>query len=122
MNFLSSIVTKAYAQSGVSGTLPSSGSGVSFTNPLAYTTFCGLLGAFIKFLMYLAPVIAVLFILFGAFRMLTSGGDPERFEGGKRTILYTIVGFLVVIIAAALVGLIINTFSSAGSSCSYTGS
>jgi len=52
---------------------------------------------------YIAPTIAVIFVLYGAFQMLTSAGEPEKFSAGRKTVLYTIIGYAVIIIAAGLI-------------------
>jgi hypothetical protein len=38
--------------------------------------------------------------------MLTAAGNPDRFNEGKRAIVYAIIGFIVVLIANGLPALI----------------
>jgi len=54
-------------------------------------------------LVYLAAFIAPIFIIYGAFQMLTSAGNAEKFGAGKKTILYTVLGFIVVLAAKGIV-------------------
>ena len=54
---------------------------------------------------YIAPPVAVLMIIVGAFQMLSAGGDPEKFSKGKKTILYAAVGFAILLVADLLIGL-----------------
>ncbi len=56
------------------------------------------------------PLVGI-FILVGGFQMITAAGNPERFSKGKKTILYAVVGFVVVILAGSVASLIRNIFS-----------
>ena len=57
-------------------------------------------------LVWFAAAIAPIFIIYGAFQMLTSAGSAEKFESGKKTILYTVIGFLIVLAAKGIVDII----------------
>lgn len=46
---------------------------------------------------------AVLFVIFGAFRYMTSDGDASKLQQAKNTILYAIVGLLVAVFAFVIV-------------------
>ena len=63
-------------------------------------TFCDLirlLDNIVKFLAGIAPILAVLFIIGGAFIIITAGGSPERLSSGKKMIQAAVVGLAVVI-------------------------
>lgn len=47
----------------------------------------------------LASLLTTIMILVGAFQMLTAAGNPEKIETAKKTILYAVIGFAVVILA-----------------------
>ena len=53
--------------------------------------------------MYLAGALAVIVIIFGGIRYVTSTGDAGRIKQAKDTILYGIVGLAVAILAYAIV-------------------
>jgi Type IV secretion system pilin len=73
-------------------------------NPLkADQTIPQLISRIFTALVYLAAFIAPIFIIYGAFQMLTSAGNAEKFGTGKKTILYTVLGFLVVLGAKGIV-------------------
>lgn len=57
-------------------------------------------------LVYLAAFIAPIFIIYGAFQMLTSAGNVEKFAAGKKTILYTVIGFMIVLAAQGIVEIV----------------
>lgn len=57
-------------------------------------------------LVWIAAFIAPIFIIYGAYQMLTSAGSAEKFENGKKTVLYTVIGFLVVLAAKGIVDIV----------------
>ena len=63
------------------------------------------------FLVIIAPAIATIMILVGAFQMITAGGDPKKFSDGKKTLLYAAVGLVVVLLAGTIINLVIRIFS-----------
>ena len=59
--------------------------------------------AVINIMLYAAGALAVFFVMFGGFKYITSAGDPQKAASGRQTILYALVGLVVVIIAVPLV-------------------
>lgn len=55
-----------------------------------------------------AAAIAVLMIAIGAFRFVTSEGNPDATKRGRETILYALIGLIVAISAEALVAFVLN--------------
>ncbi len=51
-------------------------------------------------------VLAVLFILIGAFQILTAGDDAKKFEKGKKQIIYAAVAVAIGILATGIVTLV----------------
>jgi hypothetical protein len=47
--------------------------------------------------------LCLLFVAIGGFRYVLSQGDPQRIAKAKGTILYAIIGLVVVIVAQAIV-------------------
>jgi hypothetical protein len=58
--------------------------------------------AVINFLFTLAIPICAIMVLVGGFQMMTAAGNPEKFSSGKKTILYAVIGFAVVIVARSV--------------------
>lgn len=76
-------------------------------NPIGVTTsFESVAAAIIDFIFTIAIPITAIMVLVGAFQMITSGGNPEQFSKGKKTLLYAAIGFVVVIIAKGVVSII----------------
>lgn len=57
--------------------------------------------------------IAVIFIVYGGFQILTSNGAEDKFKKGKQTLIYAILGMLISVIAygivASIIGFLNNT-------------
>lgn len=50
--------------------------------------------------------LAVLFILVGAFQILTAGDDAKKFERGKKQIIYAAVAVAIGILATGIITLV----------------
>jgi heme/copper-type cytochrome/quinol oxidase subunit 2 len=48
-------------------------------------------------------IVAVIMIIYGGFRFITSGGDANATKNARNTILFAIVGIVVVLISQAIV-------------------
>jgi|GEM_PF-1357894 len=83
------------------------GSTLELPNPLNADSIPQLIaGVFKSIVQYVAPPIAAVMIIVGAFQMLTAGGNPEKFALGKKTILYTVMGLVVVLLGMVLAQLV----------------
>jgi len=80
---------------------------LSKLNPLGD---CGDLGCvatkIINALYYISIPIVSIMVLWGGFQILSAGGDPEKVKTGGKTILYAAVGFIVILLANGVVGII----------------
>lgn len=62
-------------------------------------------------LLYLIGAISVIMLIIGGLRYVVSGGDSTAVQNAKNTILYAIVGIIVAILAYAIVGFVISSFT-----------
>ena len=67
----------------------------------------------INIISVIVGVIAVIMIIFGGFRYITSGGQPEKVTGAKNTILYGIVGLIIVAVAQIIVRFVLREVTTA---------
>lgn len=67
----------------------------------------------IQVLLGFLGVIAVLIILYAGWRWMTSGGDPQKIQDAKRTLMNAVLGLLIIFSAFALVAFIIRMLSGA---------
>ena len=55
-----------------------------------------------------AGILAILMIVWGAVQYTTSAGDPGKIQKSKKTIINSLIGVIIVILAAAIVNLVIK--------------
>ena len=65
----------------------------------------------VNMMLFLLGVIAVIAIIIGGFRYVTSNGDAAGTKAGKDTILYAVIGLIVAILAYAFVNFVVSTFA-----------
>jgi len=58
-------------------------------------------------------IIAVIMIIYGGFRYITSGGDSGKVGNAKNSLIYALVGLVIVALAQLIVHYVLNTASSA---------
>lgn len=117
MNWLlEKLILVAHAQGGFGGTTGGAG-GITIPNPLRLDTIAGVLDSIMTYLIMIgAPIVAIM-VIYGGFQILTAGGEPEKFTTGRRTILYAVVGFAI-ILSAKGVTLILSQLLGGGSGSS----
>ncbi len=57
-------------------------------------------------------IVAVIMIIYGGFRYITSGGDSGNVTTAKNTILYALVGLLIVVFAQVVVKFILTKITA----------
>ncbi len=85
-------------------------SGVNSTGGAGATPLGTQLKNIVNVLLYILGAIAVIMIVVGGIRYVTSGGDSGAVSGAKNTILYSVVGLIVAILAYAIVNFVITAF------------
>ena len=90
--------------SGNTPSVPQTGGNQSsgFANPIGETTIEGVLGRIMNYLKSIAGALAVLFIIVGGVMYMISGGNKEMAERAKKTVLYALVGLVIVLVAPTL--------------------
>ena len=91
-------VSRVFAESGPGG--------LTITDPLGGSSFQAVVAAVSEALAEIAiPIVAVM-VLYGAFQIMTAGGKPEQVSSGRKTILYAVIGYAVVLLATSVVPLL----------------
>ncbi len=62
---------------------------------------------------WIVGVVSVIMIIIGGFRYITSGGDANGVTAAKNTILYAIVGLIIVALAQIIVKFVIGSVTNA---------
>ena len=60
-----------------------------------------------------AGLVAVAFIIYGGIKYVISQGDPGKTRSATQTIIYAVVGLIVVLMAAAITSLVTGSVSGA---------
>jgi hypothetical protein len=80
-------------------------------DPLGGKDFNSILNSVINFMIYIAIPLCTIMVLVGAFKLVTSSGDPEKTKSGRNTILYAAGGFAVILLAKGITGFIQALFT-----------
>jgi type IV secretory pathway VirB2 component (pilin) len=59
-----------------------------------------------------AGAVAVIFIVLGGFKYMTSSGHPQKLESAKRTLLYAGIGLVIVLAAYTIADLVASVARS----------
>ena len=70
--------------------------------------FKDIIATVINVLSILVGAVSVIFIIIGGFRYIISGGDSSGVSGAKNTILYAIVGLVIVLFAQVIIRFILT--------------
>jgi type IV secretory pathway VirB2 component (pilin) len=62
----------------------------------------------VNLLLYIAGIIAVIYIVIGGMRYVLSNGDSSAASKGRDTILYAVIGLVVAILAYAIVNFVLG--------------
>lgn len=75
------------------------------------TTAWDTIATIIKQLLTLVSIVAVGYVLWAGFQIMTAGGDEEKVKSGRKTIIYVIIGIVVMWLAFWIVNLVIQSLS-----------
>lgn len=74
--------------------------------PTELTGTTGVITSIVNLLLFVAGAVAVVMIIIGGIRYVTSNGDQAHVKAAKDTIMYSIIGLVVAILAYAIVGFV----------------
>lgn len=63
-----------------------------------------------KLLLWIIGVVAVIMLVVGGLRYITSNGNPEQIKSAKNTVMYAIVGLVVAMMGYAIVTYVVSWF------------
>jgi len=82
--------------------------GSGCTTPAGSPTTTSLINTIVNILSIIVGVLAVIMIIFAGFQYVTSGGDSGKLASAKNTLIYAIVGIIIVAFAQTIVKFVIN--------------
>jgi hypothetical protein len=62
----------------------------------------------IQIFSWVVGAISVIMLIFGGFKYITSGGDAGKITGAKNTILYAIVGLVIVALSQVIINFVLD--------------
>ncbi len=77
-------------------------------DPNAENTFSALISRVINIFSIVVGAISVIMIIIGGFRYIVSAGDSNGVSGAKNTILYALVGLVIVLFAQIIVRFVLT--------------
>ncbi len=75
------------------------------------TDFKSIILFFIKGALGIAGLLAVAFVIYGGFQYITSGGNEEQAEAGRKTLTNAIIGVVIVVLSYVIVAVISNALA-----------
>lgn len=93
----------ALAQGGFAPAQPFAGTSQSDLIPAIRTI--------VNIFLTLAAIIAVVFLIIGGIRYITSRGDEDEAAAAKNTILYAVIGLIIIGLSAAIANFVINAIN-----------
>lgn len=79
----------------------------------AETTIGRIVRLVINIFSWVVGLVAVIMIIVGGLKYITSGGDSGNVSGAKNTILFAVVGLIVVLLAQIVVKFVVTKVTSA---------
>jgi hypothetical protein len=108
VSIVSATILAGTALLSLAGPLSVSAQTFQLKSPIEHESFGALIEAIASFLRGLAIIIAPIFVIFGAFYFVTANGNATKIQTGQKIILYTVIGFLIIFLAEAIVDLLIE--------------
>lgn len=85
----------------------------SATDTAAQDKVNNLLTTIINLFSLIVGIVAVIMIIVGGFKYITSGGDSGNVTGAKNTILFAVVGLIIVALAQFIVRFVLSKVTAA---------
>ena len=75
------------------------------TKPIGTT-----IGEVVNIFLYFVGAVAVIVVIWGGFQYITSSGDSQKATTAKNTIMYAVIGIVVVVMSYAIVNWVFGLF------------
>lgn len=82
--------------------------GGNCTGGTASTQFNGLLGTITNLVSVVVGILTVIMVTLAGAKFITSGGDPSKVASARMSLVYAIVGILIVSLAQTIVHYVVN--------------
>lgn len=85
------------------------GTSITLPNPLGVSNINDLIGKIIDGLIVFATPVAAAMVIWAAYLFMTSAGEPDKITTARSALLWTVVGYVILLLAKGI-GLIIQNF------------
>ena len=82
----------------------------SIVNPLNTDDFTVLVTNFLQWLLGIAGSIALLMLIYGGVVCITSTGDQQKLESGKRIVTWTLFGLMIILVSFSVIQVVEKIF------------
>lgn len=93
---------------GGSGATAKAQEGVKGVNPGAETELMPMISTILNVVFGVVGIVAVIMIIIGGVNYTMSQGDTQKIQKAKNTIMYGIIGLVIVLLAFAIVNFVLN--------------
>lgn len=76
-----------------------------------------LVSTVVEVLSIIVGAVAIIMIIYSGFKYITSGGDSAKVSSAKNTLIYALVGVIIVVLAQLLVRFVITQADTAANAC-----
>jgi hypothetical protein len=74
----------------------------------------GIVGAIISFLLIIAILLSLFYLIFGAIRYISSGGDKGKTDQARSTLTAAIIGLIISLLAFFIVNIVLSILTGQG--------
>ncbi len=104
-----SLTTSAFAANSICDSNPATNQFSALCN-LTSASFGGLVGSLIQLIFIIAVVVALLYLVYGGFRWLVSGGDKTQVGAAREHIVAAIIGLVIIFLSYFILNLLLTFF------------
>ena len=72
---------------------------IDIPNPLKVTSIAALIDRIVTYIITIATILLPLAVIYAAYLFMSSGGDTEKITLGRKTILWTVIGYALILIS-----------------------
>jgi len=110
----SSVLAVPATNGSASSTTTSGSAAVGMPTPLANISIQQLIGRIIQYLLGFSGVIALVMFIYGGLSWMTAQGNQEKLTKAKNTLVWSVIGLILIFSSYALAKFVIDTLEAAG--------
>jgi hypothetical protein len=70
---------------------------------LAGTDFLTIAGNIVTWVLVVAGILAVVYLIYGGILYITAGGDAEKAKNGRTAVINSVIGIIIILLAVVIV-------------------